>query len=156
MVCKTSYPFVVVTERTEHLYQCGALFDRQDLAMTLWTASWPDGLDVRDTVDDLRYRVRSYTTRRGIEVFEHQRLESLSGFVWLVPTYNGNLRRLYPPARYVISDKSVYTHTVYHVTRDGVRALCGWQFNGAAVLPSPPEGLRECRNCYSSPWRLVP
>jgi len=104
-------------------------------------------MTLRDTADGTYYVVRR--VRAQGQKAEHQRLES--GYRWLLPTHNGHLRRAFAPARYVVSP-----HNLYHVTRDGVRALCGWQFNGAAVLHSPPEGLRECRNCYSSPWRLVP
>jgi len=138
------------------IFSRGAQFRRQDVGMMLWTASWPDELVLRDTADDERYRVTLYTTHRGSQVFEHQRLESLCGHVWLVPTADGGLRRYYPPVRYVVSEHSIYPERVYHVTRNGVRALCGWRFNGAAVLAAPPDGVRECRNCYGSHWRLVP
>jgi len=145
------HPFIAVHDY-QRIWTRGTEFRRIDVATGLRLCSWPDYMTLRDTADSTYYVVRR--VRAQGQKAEHQRLES--GYRWLLPTHNGHLRRAYAPARYVVSDKSVYTHTVYHVTRDGVRALCGWQFNGAAVLHSPPEGVRECKNCYGSHWRLVP
>jgi hypothetical protein len=146
-------PFVVVTS---DIYERGAEFNRQDMATTLWMANWPDGLTVRDTTDNWRYTVRSYRNGGSHNGAEHQRLEAIGGYRWLVPASNGNLRVVYPEARYAVSDKRGYhVPRVYHVTRDGVRALCGWRICGA-VLDAPPSGARECRNCAANMWRCVP
>ena len=149
-------PFVVFLDWSD-TWELGDQFTQTDVATGLRLCTWPDYLHLRDTRDDVRYVVRR--VRANGQRGEHQRLESLDGYVRLEPTYNGHLRRVYAPARYVVSERSSnnwHAPTLYHVTRNGEHALCGWRFNGAAVLAEPPEGMRECRNCAVNMWRLTP
>jgi len=134
-------------------WERGREFTTTDIATGLRLCTWPDYLHVRELSNGVRYVVRR--VRASGRRAEYQRLESLEGYVWLEPTYNGHLRRVYAPLRYVVSDKSS-DGSVYHVTRNGDHALCGWSFNGARVLSEPPAGMRECRNCAANTWRCVP
>ena len=86
-------PFTIVTDPL-HIFDRGAEFERQDMTWTLWTASWPDGLVVRDTADDWRYRVVAFETRSVNGTFTHQRLESLCGTRMLEPRGNGSMREV--------------------------------------------------------------
>ena len=141
-------PFIIVLD-WQHIHQRGTQFSRCDVATGLRLCTWPDYAVMRDTVDDRRYVVRR--VRAKGQKPEHQRLESLDGYTWLLPTYNGHLKRAYAPAHFVVGPTGIY-----HVTRNDHTALCGWRFNGAAVLREPPEGTRECRVCWKSTWRCVP
>jgi len=88
----TDAPFVVILD-PEHIFDRGQQFERQQMAMTLWLSCWPEGLEVRDKSDNLRYQVVNAGGR--IKACQHQALESFGGTVRLVAAgNNGNLRRV--------------------------------------------------------------
>jgi len=144
-----SQPFIVVVD-WQDIYARGAEFSRCEISAGLRLCTWPPYMVLRDTMDDARYAVVKVAAngRRG----EYQRLESLDGYVWLEPTYNTHLQRVYAPARYVVLSH----RDKYHVARCDYVTLCGWHIGDAPLLREPPAGLRECRNCAANTWRCVP
>ena len=87
-------PIIIVRDPL-HLFARGAEFDRQEFAVTLWCACWPEGLVVRDTSDNRRYEVVQYVAVKSDGTrHPHQNLLALGGDVELRATRNGNLKRV--------------------------------------------------------------
>ena len=86
-------PIIIVRDPLR-LFTRGAEFDRQEFAVTLWCACWPEGLVVRDACDNRRYEVVQYVAVKSDGTrYPHQYLLALGGDVELRATRNGNLKR---------------------------------------------------------------